>query len=107
MIANKNEAKTMKTVFSVIVNADSLLKHIKQIKNGTIKHINVILEIIVSAKVIIVGVDLITCICENSKYLKSIADDSAIVCDEIIDAIDIVSTKLTNTLATNVTKKMF
>ena len=32
------------------------------------------------------------CICENGKYLKSIADDSKIVCDVIICVIDIVIT---------------
>ena len=44
-----------------------------------------------------------TCICENSKYLKSIADTSVIVCDEIIYVMDIVSTRMTNTIATNAT----
>ena len=39
-------------------------------------------------------------ICENSNYLKSIADSSVIVCDEIIDVMDIVSTKLANAIAT-------
>ena len=38
-----------------------------------------------------------TCICENSKNLDSIADTSAIACDEIIDVMDIVSKKMTNT----------
>ena len=27
-----------------------------------------------------------TCNCENGKYLASIMDDSAIICDEVIDA---------------------
>ena len=44
-----------------------------------------------------------TCICENSKYLKSIGDISVIECDEIITVMDTVSTKITNTIATNVT----
>ena len=43
-----------------------------------------------------------TCICENSKNLKSIVDASVIVCDEILSVMDIVSTKMTNTIATNV-----
>ena len=43
-----------------------------------------------------------TCICENSKYVKSIADTSVIMCDEIISVMDIVSKKMTNTIATNV-----
>ena len=41
-------------------------------------------------------------ICENSKYLKSIGDTSVIACDEIISAMDILSTKKTNATATNV-----
>ena len=44
------------------------------------------------------------CICENSKYLKSISDTSVIACNEIISVMDITSTKMTNTIATNVTK---
>ena len=44
-----------------------------------------------------------TCICESSKYLKSIADTSVIECDENITVMDIVSTKMTNNIATNVT----
>ena len=43
-----------------------------------------------------------TCICENSKYLKSIVD-TLTECDEIIIVMDNVSTKKTNTVATNVT----
>ena len=38
----------------------------------------------------------------NSKYLKSIADTSVIASDEITSVVDIVSTKMTNTIATNV-----
>ena len=44
-----------------------------------------------------------TCICDNSKYLKSIADTSMIEYDKIMTVLDIVSTKMTNTIATNVT----
>ena len=44
-----------------------------------------------------------TCICENSKYLKSIANISVTECDEIITVLDIISIKKTNTIATYVT----
>ena len=44
----------------------------------------------------------ITCICENSKHLKRIVDTSVIAYDEIISFMDIVSTKMTNTMVTNV-----
>ena len=43
------------------------------------------------------------CICENSKYLISIADTSEIVFYEIISAMDVASTKKTSTIATNIT----
>ena len=42
------------------------------------------------------------CICENDKYLKSIADTSVITCDEVISVIDIVSTKMTKYYSKNV-----
>ena len=44
-----------------------------------------------------------TSICENSKYLKSVADTSVTECDEIIIVIDNGSTKETNTIATKKT----
>ena len=43
------------------------------------------------------------CISKNSSHLKSIIDDSVIVCDEIISITDNVSTNVTNTTPTNVT----
>ena len=46
-----------------------------------------------------------TCICENGKCLKSIGDTSVIECDEITSIMDIASTKMTNTVAKNVSKK--
>ena len=48
-----------------------------------------------------------TCICENSKYLKNISNDSNIVNVEIISGMNIVSTKMTNTIALNVTKNYY
>ena len=44
-----------------------------------------------------------TCICENSEYLESVADTSVTECDEIEIVIENLSTKKTNTIATNVT----
>ena len=43
-----------------------------------------------------------TYIFENIKYLKSVADTSLTKCDEIVIVMDIVPTKKTNTIATNV-----
>ena len=44
-----------------------------------------------------------TCICENGKYLKNIADTSVIVCDKIINVTDSLSTNVTNTMPLNMT----
>ena len=46
--------------------------------------------------------NLNTCICEYFKYLKSIADNSVIVCDEFINATDSLSTNVKNIIPTNV-----
>ena len=43
-------------MFHIIVNANSTAQHVVQIKNGIIKHANVNVKIIISAKNIIVGV---------------------------------------------------
>ena len=55
-ITNKNEAKTMENIFHVIVNVNSIVQHVIQIKNGIIKHVNVNIKIIIKAKKIIAGI---------------------------------------------------
>ena len=88
----------------MIVNVNSIVQHVIQIKNGIIKHVNVNVKIIVSAKKNY-SWNPSTCICEISKYLKSIADNSVTESDEIVIVMDTVSTTTTtkNTVATNVT----
>ena len=41
-----------------------------------------------------------TCISEKSSYFKCIVDNSVIVCNEIINVTDRVSTNMENTMAT-------
>ena len=103
MIANKNEAKTMTKIFHVNVNANLIVQHVIQIKNGIIKHVNVNVKIIISAKRIIVGILAHVC---DSKYLKRIADTSVITCDETISVINIVSTKVAAVSINCPTKKI-
>ena len=43
----------------------------------------------------------ITCIWENSTYLKSIATSSVILCGKVINAVDNVSPNVANTIPTN------
>ena len=71
-------------MFYVIINKNSIEKHIIQIKNGILMHVNMSEKGIVRAKNIIVG-----------KHFKSIADDKVIACDEIVS--------VTNSVITNVT----
>ena len=49
--------------------------------------------------------NLSTCSCENGKYLASIMDDSAIMCDEIIDAEAKSNDEETKTMPTNFNEK--
>ena len=49
------------------------------------------------------GWNISTCICENSKYLKSIADTTMTECDEIVIVVNNLWTAKTNNLATNIT----
>ena len=71
-----------------------------QITTGITKHVNVNVKTVVYTKEDY-SWNPSPCICENSRYLKSITDTSVIVCDEIISVMDIVSTKITNKLPTN------
>ena len=57
---------------------------------------------IISAKNIIVAKPS-KCICEIGKYLKSIANDSKVVCDEIINITVNIPTNVRNNIPTNVT----
>ena len=48
--------KQWQNIFRVIVNANSIVQHVIKIKNGSIKHVNVNVKIITSAKIIIVRI---------------------------------------------------
>ena len=48
-----------------------------------------------------------TDICKNGKYLKSIANFSVIEWNEILSVLDTISTKMTITIANNVTKNCY
>ena len=80
----------------MILNANSILQHVIQTKNGIMKHSNVRVTIIVSAKKIIV---------ENLAHVfVRNANTQVITYDEIISVMDNVLTKMTSTIATNVTE---
>ena len=86
----------------MIANANSIVQLAIQIKNGIMKHVNVIVKIVERAKKKNYSWNPSTCICENGKYLKSIVDDSKIVCDKIRYVMNIVSTNVANIVLTNV-----
>ena len=82
-------------MFHVIVNVNSIVQYVIQIKNGIRKHQSQCKNYPKCKKY------YSKCICENSKYSKRITDTSVIVCDEIISVMDIASTEMSNTMATN------
>ena len=84
----------------MIINANSIVEFVIQIKNEIIKHVNVNIKITVSAEKDY-NWNPRTCICENSKFIKSIAATSMTEYDEIVIVMDNVTTK--KTIATNVT----
>ena len=81
-------------IFHVIINGNSIVQYVIQIKNGIMKHVNVNV-----CKKKDYSWNPSTCICENSKYLKSIVDTSVTECDKIVIIMDNVLTRKTNTIA--------
>ena len=75
----------------MIVNANSIVQYVIQIKNGITKYVKVNSSYRKYDKNY--SWNSSTCICENSTYIKSIADASVTECDEIIIVMDNVSTK--------------
>ena len=67
----------------MIVNVNSIVQHVIRIKNEITKHVNANVKIIVNIK-IKYSCNPSTCICENSKYLKSIDDTSVTEYDELL-----------------------
>ena len=77
----------------MIVNANWKVHNAIQVKNRRTKHVNLGVKIIVRAKKCY-SWNPRKCICENSKYLKSIFDNSKIVCDGIIYVMGIAATNV-------------
>ena len=89
-------------MFHVIVNANSIVQHVIQIKKWNNKTCQCECKNYRECKKDY-SWNPSASSCENSKYLKSIADTSVIESDEIITVMDIALTKNTNIIATNVT----
>ena len=81
----------------MIVNSNSIVQHVIQIKNGITINFNVSVKSITSAN------NPSTFIYENSRFLKSIVDDSVIARDKIMSIANNASTNVTNTISKNVT----
>ena len=91
--------KHEQNTFHAIANANSAVPLAIQNKNQIIKHLNVsvwIMNYRLCKKYYSWNPSL--CICENCKYLKSIADTSLIACDKILYVMDIVSIQITCTI---------
>ena len=99
--------KQWRNIFHLILNANSIVQHIIQNKNGTkkkgqceCKNLNLKYEIDNNW-------NHSSCICEYNKYSKSVVDISVDECDEIVIVMNNLSTKKTNTIATNVTRDWY
>ena len=68
----------------MIVNANSIVQHVIQIKSGMTMSLT----------------HYPTCVSKKSNYFKCIVDSSVIVCNEIINVTDRISTNMENSIAT-------
>ena len=82
----------------MVLNANLVVQHTIQIKDGIIKRFKCECKNCCQCKKDY-SWNLSACNCENSKYLKSTADNSVIACDESTSVMDILSTKKKNTIA--------
>ena len=78
-------------------------KNVIQINDGIIINVNISVKNVIYVKKILL--DPATCSCENEKYLASIMNDSAITCDEIIDAAAKSNDEDTKNIPTNFNEK--
>ena len=67
------------------VNVDLMEENVTQINDGIMINVNVSVRNVMYVKKKYVQ-NTATCSCKNGKYLASVMDDSAIICDEVIDA---------------------
>ena len=82
----------------MIANANSIVQLAFQIKNGTMKHVHVSVKVIVHARKIIVGI-------LAHVFLKIVSIEKILLMIQklcVMNVMDIVSTEMTNTIATNV-----
>ena len=86
----------------MIVNANSIVQHVIQIKNEIKINANASLKKHHTSKKDY-SWSPSTFICDKSKYLNSIVDNSLIMFDKIINVTDSASTNVTNTISINVT----
>ena len=82
----------------MIANANSIVQLAFQIKNGIMKHVHVSVKVIVHARKIIVGI-------LAHVFLKIVSIEKILLMIQklcVMNVMDIVSTEMTNTIATNV-----
>ena len=99
--------KQWRNIFHLILNANSILQHIIQNKNGTKKKGQCECKSLNLKYEIDNNWNHSSCICEYNKYSKSVVDISVDECDEIVIVMNNLSTKKTNTIATNVTRDWY
>ena len=94
-ITGTNGSKKLTKHISCNVNVDLMEENINQINGGVMIKVHAGVKNNINVKRIMFKP--VTCSCENGKYLASIMDDSAIMCDEVIESYDEgTKTSLTN-----------
>ena len=84
----------------MIGNANLIVQHILQIKNGIMISVNMSLKSAIFAKIITIGILSLVFVRIVGNF-KSIADDLVFEPDEIISITDSVSTNVTNNSSSN------
>ena len=83
MITGINESKTLTKHISCECKVDLIKENVIQINGGIMINVNVSVKNVNYVKKNHAW-NSATCICKNRKYLASIVDESAIICDEVI-----------------------
>ena len=98
--------KQLQSIFHVIVNLNSVVQLVFQIKSGITKNVNVNAKIFISVKKDY-NWNSSSCIWENSNNLNNATDTSVTKCNKNVVVIHNLSTKKTNTIVANATSNRF
>ena len=83
-------------MINAIVNTNSIVQHVTQIKNGTMKHANMSVKIVISTEKIKVWT-----LTDLFMKLASIVDESVIMCNEVLNITSNIPANLKSVVSTD------